>query len=55
MRFIGFERELESITWAKEILGIEHPTGFCRAVCSVNENEEIVFVIVLSNFTSLIV
>lgn len=51
MRFIGFEREQEAIAWAKSILQIENPTGFCRAIATVDEAENFVFVVVLSNFS----
>lgn len=50
MKFIGFEREQEAITWAKEKLGIEGPTGLCRAMSAVNDAGELVFVVVMSNF-----
>jgi len=53
MRYIGFERELEAVEWAKNILGIEGVTGFARAVSAVDENDNFVFVIVLSNFSAL--
>jgi hypothetical protein len=52
MKFIGFERELEAIEWAKAILGIAQPTGFCRAFSAVNAEDDFVFVVVLSNFTN---
>ena len=52
MRFIGFEREDEALAWAKEIIGISHPTGFCRALSAVDGDENLCFVIVLSTFTS---
>lgn len=52
MRFIGFEREAEAIEWAKAILGINHPVGFCRAMSCVGRNDEFVLVVVMSNFTA---
>ncbi len=52
LRFIGFEREGEAISWAKEVLGITCPTGLCRAMSCVNKEGEFVFVVVMSNFTS---
>ena len=51
MIFIGIQREDEAIEWAKGILGIEGPTGFCRALSAVDGNGDFVFVVVLSNFT----
>jgi hypothetical protein len=53
MRYIGFEREEEAVEWAKKIIGIEGPTGFCRAVSAVDKDENFVFVIVVSNFTAI--
>jgi len=53
MRYIGFEREEEAVEWAKKIIGIEGPTGFCRAVSAVDKDQNFVFVVVLSNFTAL--
>ena len=53
MRYVGFEREEEAVEWAKKIIGIEGPTGFCRAVSAVDKNENFVFVVVLSNFTAI--
>ncbi len=51
MRFIGFDREQEAITWARNQLGAKVPC-FCRAVSSVDSSDEFVCVMVLSNFGS---
>jgi hypothetical protein len=51
MKFIGFERELEAVAWAKQVIGVESSTGFCRAVSAVDDKGDFVFVVVLSNFT----
>ena len=53
MRYIGFEREVEAVAWAKQVLGIEGVTGFARAVSAVDAEGNFVFVIVLSNFSAL--
>jgi len=52
MKCIGFDREEDAIVWAKDVLGIENPTGFCRALSAVDAENRFVFVVVLSNFTS---
>jgi len=52
LKFIGFERELEAVEWAKSVLAITYPTGFCRAISSVDDNGQFVFVVVLSNFSA---
>ena len=51
MKFIGFDREEDAIVWAKEVLGIENPTGFCRALSAVDTDGRFAFVVVLSNFS----
>lgn len=53
MRYIGFEREVEAVEWAKDVLKIEGVTGFARALSAVDEAGEFVFVVVLSNFSPL--
>lgn len=52
MKFIGFEREDEAIEWAKSKIGLEGPSGFCRAMASVDDNNNFLFVTVFSNFSS---
>lgn len=52
MRFIGFEREDEAEIWAREKLEIEHPPSFFRAMAAVDENDEFVCVVVMTNFTT---
>lgn len=51
MKYIGTQREQEAIDWAKNVLGIEHPVGFCRALSAVDSSGDFAFVVVLSNFT----
>ncbi len=51
MKFIGFDREEDAILWAKDVLGIENPTGFCRALSAVDSEGRFAFVVILSNFT----
>jgi len=51
VKYIGFDREDDAINWAKEVLGIKAPVGFCRAMSTVDDHGEFVFVVVLSNFT----
>jgi len=51
MKYIGTQREHEAIEWAKDVLNIESPTGFCRALSAVDDAGEFAFVVVLSNFT----
>ncbi len=51
MKFIGFDREEDAIVWAKDVLGIENPTGFCRALSAVDSEGRFAFVVVLSNFS----
>lgn len=51
MRYIGFDREDEATEWAKKQIGIDGPTGFSRAVSSVDEDGNFLLVVVFSNFT----
>ena len=50
MKFVGFDREEDAIRWVKRTIGIQAPTGFCRALSCVDDAGEFVFVVVLSNF-----
>lgn len=50
MKFIGFDREDEAVQWAKSVIGITAPTGFCRALSCVDDIGHFAFVVVLSNF-----
>jgi hypothetical protein len=52
MRFIGFEREVEAETWARGKLDIESEPGFFRTLSAVDDNDEFVCVVVLTNFTA---
>lgn len=51
MKYIGFDREDEAVKWVKEQIGIEGPTGFCRAISSVDANDNFLVAVVFSNFT----
>jgi RimJ/RimL family protein N-acetyltransferase len=51
MRFIGFEREDEAEAWAREKLELEDAPSFFRAMSAVDENDEFVCVVVMTNFT----
>lgn len=51
MKYIGPAREQEALEWAKAVLGIAQPVGFCRTLAAVDSEGEFVFVVVLSNFT----
>lgn len=52
MTFIGFEREDEAIEWAKARIGLNGPSGFCRAISTVDASDDLAIVVVFSNFTS---
>ena len=52
MKFIGFDREDEAIEWAKQRMGLEGPTGFCRAMSTVDNEGNFVLVTLFSNFSS---
>lgn len=52
MRFIGFEREEDAEAWAREKLGVETAPEFFRAMAAVDENDEFVCVVVMTNFTA---
>ena len=51
MRFIGFEREDEAEAWARAKLELENAPSFFRAMAAVDENDEFVCVVVMTNFT----
>jgi len=51
MRFIGFEREEEAEVWARGRLELENKPEFFRTLAAVDENDEFVCVVVLTNFT----
>ena len=51
MRFIGFEREDEAEAWARAKLELENVPSFFRAMSAVDENDEFVCVVVMTNFT----
>ena len=51
MRFIGFEREDEAEIWARAKLELENAPSFFRTMSAVDENDEFVCVVVMTNFT----
>ena len=51
MRFIGFDREEEAEAWARSKLELESAPAFFRAMAAVDENDEFVCVVVMTNFT----
>ena len=51
MRFVGFEREDEAEAWARARLELEDAPGFFRTLAAVDENDEFVCVVVMTNFT----
>ena len=51
MRFIGFECEDEAEAWARAKLELENSPAFFRAMSAVDENDEFVCVVVMTNFT----
>jgi RimJ/RimL family protein N-acetyltransferase len=51
MRFIGFEREDEAEAWARTKLELENEPAFFRTMSAVDENNEFVCVVVMTNFT----
>jgi RimJ/RimL family protein N-acetyltransferase len=52
MRFIGFEREDDAEVWAREMLELDTAPEFFRAMAAVDENDEFVCVVVMTNFTA---
>lgn len=52
MRFIGFEREDDAEAWARGKLELEAAPEFFRAMAAVDENDEFVCVVVMTNFTA---
>lgn len=52
MRYIGFEREEEAELWAREKMGIDCEPDFFRAMAAVDERNDFVCVVILTNFTS---
>lgn len=52
MRYIGFDREEEAEAWARERMDLVNEPGFFRAAASVDAQNNFVFVVVLTNFTS---
>ena len=51
MRFIGFEREDAAEAWARAKLELEDAPEFFRTMSAVDENDEFVCVVVMTNFT----
>ena len=51
MRYIGFYREDEAESWAREKLALPAAPGFYRAAAAVDDNDEFVCVVVMTNFS----
>lgn len=51
MRYIGFYREDEAETWAREKMELPVAPGFYRAAAAVDNNDEFVCVVVMTNFS----
>jgi len=51
MRFVGFEREEEAEAWARQKLELAHPPEFFRAMIGVDDNNDFVCVVIMTNFT----
>lgn len=52
MRFIGFDREDEAEQWARKRLQLDAPPQLFRALSAVDENDEFMCVVVMTNFSS---
>ena len=51
MRYIGFYREDEAEAWARAKMDLPVSLGFYRAAAAVDENDEFVCVVVMTNFS----
>lgn len=51
MKYIGFYREDEAESWAREKLGLPAALGFYRAVAAVDKDDEFVCAVVMTNFS----
>lgn len=51
MKYVGFEREEEAERWARERLGLDSAPDFFRAMSAVNDNNDFVCVVILTNFS----
>jgi RimJ/RimL family protein N-acetyltransferase len=51
MKYIGFYREDEAESWAREKLDLPVSLGFYRAAAAVDGNDEFVCVVVMTNFS----
>ena len=51
MRYIGFYREDEAESWAREKLELPAAPGFYRAAAAIDDNNEFVCVVVMTNFS----
>lgn len=52
MKYVGFQREDEAEVWVRERLGLAARPSFFRAMSAVDDNDEFVFVVVLTNFSA---
>jgi RimJ/RimL family protein N-acetyltransferase len=51
MRYIGFDREEEAELWARKRMGLTQAPPFFRAISTINDDNNFVFVVVLTNFS----
>ena len=51
MRLIGLDREEEAEEWARKRLGLDSAPSFFRAISAVDDNNEFVCVVVMTNFS----
>lgn len=49
---VGFHLEEQAEQWARERLGLQDAPEFFRAMSAVDENNDFVFVVVMTNFSS---
>lgn len=53
MKYIGFDREEDAELWARKKLGINEQPGFFRALSAVDDNNNFICVVVMTNFSPL--
>lgn len=52
MKFIGFDREDEAENWARQQLQVDAPPTLFRAISAVDEHDEFMCVVVMTNFSA---
>jgi hypothetical protein len=52
MKFIGFDREDEAEEWARKRLQIDAPPSLFRCLSAVDEDDEFMCVVVMTNFSA---